>query len=539
MKFSKTFCKPNASCSPVPVGIPTVLEYNEYGLLKKARIGFSIDLDPMYEDSDAGEFNYNEFFLKVRGLVPGSITTTGGTTWVFGVLYTDNIPTNEGMLPQALYKSLISQLVGGQKFDFYAGYVKSRAVSFQGPLIIRNFLSREKFNLLPQVIVPLTMTDATLQKMMNPGAYPFKYAFLAGFFIFEDLDCRYAAVNLLQINVTKDIEPLVDADGFVKGQILTASGRTYTFNYSAILHHGVIKGCTLLVERDNASTGLEILSTRLGQGVERVAEPILHDIKCPVCGKIFRGGDNDSPIQCDDPHCLSHEYQEAVKMLTTLKLPTLSYNSYKALVDSKKIVCLTDLIDLPPCQEVEIKTTLATAMRAAVPVSVVPTFDILERFANKCNNKVESVVYYLNNPGRIEPDLDIADPIIRRFAKWLQDPYNVSTLTTIFSRVKIDNKLQKFDGAPIFRGVTLGITGKFKRGDYAEIESILRSYAADVVSSIEPGAKLPDAIIVGGLNDGISGQMIQKARIHNIPLQEEDDFFARYEIDQDMAQNLL
>lgn len=539
MKFSKTFCKPNASCSPVPVGIPTVLEYNEYGLLKKARIGFSIDLDPMYEDSDAGEFNYNEFFLKVRGLVPGSITTTGGTTWVFGVLYTDNIPTNEGMLPQALYKSLISQLVGGQKFEFYAGYVKSRAVSFQGPLIIRNFLSREKFNLLPQVIVPLTMTDATLQRMMNPGAYPFKYAFLAGFFIFEDLDCRYAAVNLLQINVTKDIEPFVDADGFVKGQIVTASGRTYTFNYSAILHHGVIKGCTLLVERDNASTGLEILSTRLGQGVERVAEPVLHDIKCPVCGKIFRGGDNDSPIQCDDPHCLSHGYQEAVKMLTTLKLPTLSYNSYKALVDSKKIVCLTDLIDLPPCQEVEIKTTLATAIRAAVPVSVVPTFDILERFANKCNNKVESVMYYLNNPGRIEPDLDITDPIIRRFAKWLQDPYNVSTLTTIFSRVKIDNKLQKFDGAPIFRGVTLGITGKFKRGDYAEIESILRSYAADVVSSIEPGAKLPDAIIVGGLNDGISGQMIQKARIHNIPLQEEDDFFTRYEIDQDMAQNLL
>lgn len=178
-------------------------------------------------------------------------------------------------------------------------------------------------------------------------------------------------------------------------------------------------------------------------------------------------------------------------------------------------------------------------MRAAVPVSIVPTFDILERFANKCNNKVESVVYYLNNPGRIEPDLDITDPIIRRFAKWLQDPYNVSTLTTIFSRVKIDNKLQKFDGAPIFRGVTLGITGKFKRGDYAEIESILRSYAADVVSSIEPGAKLPDAIIVGGLNDGISGQMIQKAKIHNIPLQEEDDFFTRYEIDQDMAQNLL
>lgn len=539
MKFSKQFCKPSSSIEIVPVGLPVKLEYNEYGLLKDFSIGFSIDLDPSYFDPDAGEFNYNELFAKIKKIVPATISTKGGTTWVYGVLYTDNIPCDEGMLPQALYKSYIQDIIKGGVYEFYAGYVHSLAAMFKGPLIIRNFLTSNKFDMLPHVIVPVTISDLTLQSIMNPGTYPFKYSFIAGFFIFEELGCRYSASNLLQIKVIKAIKPYVDADGYLKGDVLTQSGRTYTFNYSALLHHQVLKDCTLLVERDSESSALTILSTRAGKNIEKVPDNVAQDIKCPVCGKVYRGGDNDAPIQCDDPHCLSHEYQTAVKMLTALKLPSLSYNSYKALVDSKKIICLTDILNLPPCLEVEVKTTLANAMYAAIPTSVVPNFEVLEKFANKCNNKVDTVVYYLNNPRRMETDLDLVDPLVNRFVNWLEDPYNVSTLLTIFSRVEIDSKLQKFDGDPIFRGVTFAITGKFKRGDYPEIESILRSYAADVVPEIIPGKKIPDAIIIGSLNDGISGQLMQKAKIHNIPIQYEDDFFVKYEIDKDLASNLL
>lgn len=540
MKFSKTFCRPNASIEVVPVGLPLVLKYNQNGLLQSFTVGFSIDLDPDYSDLESdGNTNYNELFNRVRLMVPQSISITGGTTWVYGVLYTDNIPCSEGIVPQALYEAFIEDICKGGTYHFYAGYVHSLAATFQGLLVVRNFLSSNKFDLLPHVIVPLTMSDLTLQQIMNPGAYPFKYAFIAGFFIFEDLSCRYSASHLLQINVTNDTEPFVDADGYIKGEVMTDSGRTYIFNYSAILHHQVTKGCTLLVERESEGAALDILATRAGKNIEKVPDNIAQDIKCPVCGKIFRGGENDAPIQCDDPHCLSHGYPDALKMLSVLKLPSLSYNSYKALVDSKKIICLTDLLDLPICKEQEIKTTLAMAMYSVIPASVVPNFEILERFANKCNHKVETVVYYLENPGRIETDLDLVDPLVRKLVDWLEDPYNASTLTTVFTRVQIDEKLQKFDGAPIFRGVTLAITGKFKRGDYPEIESILRSYAATVVPEIAPGTKLPDAVIVGSLNDGISGQMIQKARLHNIPLQDEDDFFTKYEIDQDLAANLL
>lgn len=539
MRFAKTFCAPAATVSAIPAGLPIRLQYSKHGLLQKLSIGFSIDLDPNYEDPDVGEFNYNALFNRVKQYVPNTVPVSGGTTWVYGVLYSDRIPCTEGYLPQALYSNYISDIISGSKYEFYAGYVHSLAASYKGPLVVRNFLSSAKFNVLPQVVVPLTMSNDTLQMLTTPNGYPFKYAFIAGFFIFEDLNCRFAASNLLQITVTNNVEPFVDTDGYLKGEVVSEAGNSYIFNYSAILHHEVAKDCSLLLERGEEGATFEILSTRVSDGMEKVPNTLLREVKCPVCKKVYMIGSNDAPVQCDDPHCLSRSYDDAVKMLDVLNLPTLSYDAYKKLVDGKEIMWITDILELSPYKDQEIKTSLATAMYSVIPTSIVPDYTLLERFANKCNNKVETVVYYLNNPRRIQTDLDITDLIVRRFAAWLEDPYNVSTLTTIFSIVEITEKRQKFEGAPIFRGNTIAITGKFKRGDLPEIESILMSYSAKVVPSIEMGQDLPDVVLIGSLNQGVSGEMVHKAKAHNIPITYEDDFFIRYEIDKDMAQNLL
>lgn len=533
MKFSKTFCKPSANVAVIPAGLIVKLQYNQNGILQKCDVvintsNFKLDPDKC-----------KEFFQRIKGFVPNSISVKGGTTWVTGVMYSDRIPCAEGTLPEALYESYIDDIINGGYYQFYGGLVESLAANFQGPLVMKNFLGSNGFNSLPQMVIPVSMTDETLKMLMTTNSFPFKYPFIAGYFIFEELNCRFASSNLLQIKVMNDPEPFVDIDGYLKGEVITESGRTYIFNYSTIIHHGIAKGCTLLLERDEDNSGLTVLATRLGPDADKVPENTDHDIKCPVCGKVYRAGSNDAPVECDDPHCLSHEYFNAEKMMNVLKLPSFSYESYKNLVDAKKIICITDILDLPLYKDEEIKTTLAEAMYAVIPSSVVPNFDILERFSNKCNHNIETVVYYLENPLRIQTDLDIVDPMVRKLADWLSDPYNVSTLTTIFARVTIDEKLQKFDGAPIFRGNTIAVTGRFKRGDYPEIESILRSYAAEVVPSIEKGKDLPDVLLIGSMNDGISGEMIQKAKAHNIPIAYEDEFFVKYEIDQDLAQNLL
>ncbi len=539
MKFAKTFCAPGSTVSVVPVGLPVKLKYNEHGCLQDATIGFDESLDPQYSVEGSLEFNKPEFMKRVRERVPNTISTTGGTTWIYGVFYTDRIPCDEGKLPESLFDSYVKDIIKGSSYQFYAGYVRSFAADFRGPLVIRNYLGSSKFNILPQTLVSLNVTDETLVRMMAPSAYPFKYSYIAGFLIFEELNCRYSASNLSQINVMNDVKPFVDKDGYIKGEVKTALKETYKFSYSAILHHDVTKGSTLLIEKDDETGNVGILATRVGVGVEKVIDSSAQELKCPVCGKVITVEGNDLPIQCDDPHCLSHCYEDAVKMLTVLGLPSLKYDDYKKLVKDKKITCLPDILELEPYSDKSIQVPLSKAIYSIVPSESAPVFEIVERFANKLNGSSETLNYYLNNPLRIRTDLDITDPIVDKLIRWLQDPVNASDLIAVLGKVTIVEKKSKFEGAPIFRGNKIAITGKFRRGDYSEIESILKSYAATVVPDIGLGGDMPDVLIVGSLNDGVSGQMIQKARTQQIPIQDEDSFFTAYEIDKDLAANLL
>lgn len=537
MKFTKTFCRPSAVVSAVPAGLPIKLQYSEHGVLQTFRIGFVPNLDPMYEEEGL-KYNNKELFNKIKGFVPNSIATKGGTTWVFGILYSENVPTVEGDIPKGLYQSYIDDLMKGGQYHFYGAYAKSLALQLNGSLIIRNFLTAAKFDLLPQIIVPTSMKDDTLNMLMD-DSYPFNKPFVAGYIIYEDLNCRYVPDVLKQIKVTNEPKLTIGEDGFWKASVVSESGEEFIFNYSSILHNNIKKGSILLAERQDSNHALAIRATRMKSGAQLVPKSSPDAVKCPICGKVNALGTDNTPYQCNDPHCLSHQYSDVQKMLKVLGLEELSYESYSEGVKNKTITCLTDVLELPHYKEKDIIISLAQAINSVVPAVVVPNTDIFERFANKCNNEPETVCYYLDNPLRIETDLDITDPIIRRFVTWLEDPYNVSTVKTILDIVKVEARKKKFDGDPIFRGNSFIITGKFKRGDYQEIASILESYNAKVSPSFEPGEKLPNAIIQGSLNDGISGQIIQKARLHNIPIVDEDDFFTRYEIDEDMARNLL
>lgn len=546
MNLAKTVCaKPSSTIAIIPAGLPVKLEYNEHGLLKRFSVGFNATLDPTYNLQDAltgefeeGSFKYNEVLQAIKKIVPQSINTTGGTTWVYGICYSDKIPCNEGTLGTALVNSYMNDIIKGTGYSFYAGYVTSKAISIKGYMIMKSFLGAAGFKMLPSTLVPVAVTEETISSIVDAPSYPFRKEFIAGFFVHESLNSRYVISELMQIKVTNAPTPYVEEDGFLKGEVVTGSGWKHVFDYSTLVHHDVTKDCTLLVEK-SPNNRLAILCTRVNEISQKILNNKGQDIKCPICNKLYRVGTSDAPIQCDDPHCLSRSYADALKMLAVFNLPELDYQMYRKYVDSKEVQCLTDILEVPPFSDMKIEAPLAEAMYAVIPTAIVPNFSILERFANKCNNKIDTVVYYLENPLRIETDLDITDPIVRRLADWLQDPYNVSTLITIFDRVTISAKKQKFDGAPIFRGNTIAVTGRFKRGDYPEIEAILMSYAAKVIPSIELGQKLPDVLLIGSLNAGISGQMVQKAKAHNIPITYEDDFFTRYEIDQDLASNLL
>lgn len=541
MQFPETFCKPSSCITVVPVGLPVVLKYNEKGLLQNTHIGWkeNLDTDPeTFSDiAELANLNVEDQILfnnAVQKFVPYDIPVKGGTTWVYGILYSEVVPCDDGVLPNAVANSYVKWLLEGKPFKYYGGYVKSLASSFRGPLIVQNFLKTSKFNPLPQVIVPLRITDDTILAANRGVGVNFNPNFISGFFVFEELDCRYVSMNLRQVTLSKNVEFSIDPDGAWNSTITDSNEDSFSFSYSAFLHHRATKCATLLIQ--NLPEVNYILSTRVGTDAELMLSTG-EEVKCPICGKVCIVGRNDAAFKCDDPHCMSHQYGTVSRMLKTFNLPELPYDDYMKSLRNSDVLCLTDIFELKQYKDLEIKTTLAKALYAVIDTPI--DYSIVERFANKCNNNTETVMYYMNNPLRVETDLDIVEPGVKTLIKWLEDPYNISTVATIFDIVTIEERDYKFEGDPIFRGSKFVLTGRFKRGNTPEIESILRSYSAEVSTSIEQGEDLPNAVILGGLNDGISGQLIQKAKIHNIPIVDEDEFFTSYEIDQDLRSNLL
>jgi hypothetical protein len=225
-------------------------------------------------------------------------------------------------------------------------------------------------------------------------------------------------------------------------------------------------------------------------------------------------------------------------MLDKLSLPGLTYDQYRELIDNKSIICLTDILSLDNYSELRPTVTIAEALSAIVPIEVVSDSLFFERFVNSCGNLIDSVMYYLKNPGRIVTELGLDSMQCAKFITWISDPYNLTSVTALFSSVELKARSKKFEGSPIFRSNAFILTGSFKRGSYKEIASILESYEATVITDIA-GKRRPEAVIVGGTNEDISGLIIKSAKAADIPIIEEDDFFRMYGIDQDLAANLL
>ena len=79
------------------------------------------------------------------------------------------------------------------------------------------------------------------------------------------------------------------------------------------------------------------------------------------------------------------------------------------------------------------------------------------------------------------------------------------------------------------------ITGDFLHGGVEEISAIFSSYGALVTATFDEAV---DCIVVGDTQSNVNGHTVQYALKHNIPVFTEHDFFARYEIDKDLANNL-
>lgn len=522
--FAKTVCKPGAYLCVVPIGLRTTLQYNAKGVLEKILRGYG---DEAVNISD-------QLFdvVKSNRLVPLSIPTKGGTTWISGVFYTAKEFFDEGILPECIETSIIADISRNpNEYEFYAGNVDSLAASFKAILTARNWLSMSKFKTLPGYIIPANLTQKAFEKLVNTDRFPFKFPLISGYMIWEGSEHRYHPINLTQFTVSKVVKSL-DENGYIQGALFDKSGdRRLVLQYSDVISMN-IQAASNVVCTDNS----KVIYTICTDGKKR--DNRSSKLTCSICGKTFISP-RSGPVTCNDAHCMSRQYPNVCHFLKVLNLPEISYDKYIKYVKNGDILFLPDIMLLPEYEDSTATLSLSKLLRAATPVDVCPDSTIFTVVASRCGNSIKTLKYYINNPNRLKIDLNIDSISVNRWISWLSDSHNVRIIETLIDdcdNIIIDNVNKKFEGAPIFRDKKIALTGRFRHGDMEEVMSILRSYSAEVVTDVDDSV---GCLIIGGLKENIEGRCVQYARSSNIPIFDEDEFFKRYEIDDDLAKNLL
>lgn len=527
MLVAKTFCKPGSLLYIVPTGLLVTLRYDAHGQLNGIFKGFCP------HGGDLGEELSEEFRKTVQGagLVPGSIKLTSTSSVIWGVFYSDEFKTPVGKVPQCEYDRIIKDITSGNiKYKFYIGNVDSGSAAFNNPTSLTTWGKMSGFDILPPWLIPTDATDKTLKDyILSNIHYPFKFPLISGYIVYESTSDPYFYQLDLQTITVKNTVQYVNHSGYVKYRVYYGDDECFTMNYPDAAFYNIKKNSQLILDGGNVIWS----NTKSSNHSDRLPKRIV----CKSCGKILDVPDSGY-MTCSDPYCTSLLYPRIERFCKVLGLEVLSKEQFDKYVDKSEIQIFPDLLLLPEYKDIKIKKNLWEIIFACLPMDVGIDKQWLIKFCNRCNNNYKTVKYYFDGPIRIYTELDMN--VSRRFADWLSIPRNILELDTVVNSSQIElavrDKVMCFDGAPIFRNKTIYITGTFKHGSLADIQAILESYSATVVTEFDGHIQ---CVLVGDIKDGIEGQAILAARELHLPIFSESEFFAKYEIDEDLEKFLF
>ena len=340
---------------------------------------------------------------------------------------------------------------------------------------------------------------------------------ISGYFIFTkqiskhiNLDSRYDKIE--------NISVYLDKSGCVRCNIkLNSIDSDISISYYEMVIKELYSGDYIILDQSkNILTKYPIPSNFVDFG----------GYTCPFCGKHYIV--NDEFSRCPDSHCASRLYLDVNHFLNKLNLPNIEYERYIELIHNQKFVDFQDILNIDELQDSIVETTFYDLLDAIIPMWALHDRDVIWKLCSTCNNSWESINYYLEHPLAISSDLKFDS---KELVSWLQDSRNVQTIKDIlqYTNIVISSSIKRFEGSPIFRNKNIWITGKFLHGSNAEVESILRSYSAQVTDYDKA-----DCGIIGGIHEGIDGFKVNKLRNRNIPIFDETEFFNMYDIDSDL-----
>lgn len=522
--FARNLLQAGDYVTCVPVGVPLIIQYAESGNIEK--------VFEFHEESE--KIDISDILLQVlmkNHIVPVHIPVKGGTTFIYGALHTNKLYSNRGALPECVVDDMIADCIADPfHFKFYAGYVRSLATTFRGSVAIRQWLAVSGFACLPGYLVPMGIDEIKFEGMVA-NKFPFRYPLISSYILYQKTgEVTFPKTRLSQF-VVKRVDRTTDQNGYIFGQLRDKeTSNIVQVPYSTVVTLDINPNSLVIVDSDG-----DMLAALPTDNVIR--ERRSKKIQCSTCGKYIQVP-SEGQVRCSDSHCNSVLFPRVNYMLSKLNLPTMSYERYLEVTKQVgSVFSLVDVFDLPEYNENQIPCTLGDVIRAVVPRSIIINDNSISAICNACNDSTDVFCYYISHVDRMMSDLSLDITIWGKFFQWLEDPENVEDLKAVLGSncIRVSSSDKKFEGAPIFRGKTIMITGSFAHGSLAEITSILASYSAAVTQTFSTAV---NCVLVGDLNENTNAFAVKSARKSAIPVMQESEFFKQYDIDSDLAENL-
>lgn len=504
----------------VPRGLNVAIQYSEKGAIQRVLKGYE-------HGEDISDSVLQPIILN--NIVPNKVPLKNGTTWVLGVLYTSVTIHGEGLIPGCIESTMIETFpLNANQYAFYAYDVSSYAAKFNGAVQVRQWLTFAKFNTLPGVIVPYDVTESKFSNMIAKDLtkHGWKEYDISDLYVYRKGSGDRVSTGLSYMEVDS-VATEVDQQGYWNTTLTGVTRKRIRCNYSVAKTNEIHKGCLVVSDEDD-----NIVGVIHGAAKRSYPDPTT----CRTCGKIIPVS-KSGRVRCNDTHCISVMYPGVCHLLHVLGLPQIPYTRYKEITaDVGAVFCAADILDAPEFSDAEVAITLSDVLDAAVPATILPK-TLSKQLCDACSHSAESLEYYINHTEKMIVDLGLDRAVYSKFTEWLSSPENIHDIVNLLhnTHIQVCKKSMRFDGAPMFRGKTVMITGTFKRGIHAEIADILSSYAATVVTELTPSV---DCVVIGDIPEGVNGSAVIAARRSGLPVYEESTFFTMYDIDKDLAENL-
>lgn len=523
----RNFLKPADYVVPIPLGLPLELAFNEKGNLSSIynSMSYSEDVDRSYREELEPEFKKKWFDDAVS---PLSISLSGGTTYVFGVLVGPNFTGCEGKLPECMMHRIAEGFLSSSPntYKFYAYRVVSYATNFSRSYTALRWLQMSGFSVLDGQLMPTTVreNDAYFSRILCKVGHP---TIPVAYAAYRMSECFIYSSNIKEIVVT-DVLTSQDLYGEVWVNVSSLDSK-YVLDYDNAARLGVSPGDVLWMGSD----GKVVYSYSSGDARSK------YTYTCPRCGgpltPTIRGGS-----MCADEDCPSRLYPRMVRMLEALHMPPLDKDVYEREFGREDFASLIDVFCIPEYSSISADVTLVDVLNSLL----MPQFDSckesIQYFVNRCNNNVKTVKHYIYNYEKLKgSDVYGNDVIFWDYIEWLNIPSNWILFESLLELncIHIDSTIRKFEGAPIFRNRSFLLTGTFRHGTVDDAKAILRSYGASILDTYSPNMS---ALIVGDILEDVNGEWLRRVRESGIPEIYESTLFSEHGIDEDLQKmNLL